>query len=195
VKTTSLNALLLTLLFAPLGHAAAEPASPGGEAPLDQVVVEATRTNLVKLGQEVLKAEYRFYQRYNELNTKRDYEVRCYKEAPIGTRLTRAWCQPVFESKVEQAQAREFLLILQGSGSSARGVNPATAAIEVRRPGFQQNMMEVTRKNPELIKLLDEHAALVKRFQDMYREVHHVAPPPEENAAAPAAPAASRDSK
>ncbi|MEJ1964916.1 MAG: hypothetical protein WDO56_26625 [Gammaproteobacteria bacterium] len=197
MRPALINALLLSLLFAPLAHAASVAAPPGGGAPVDQVVIEATRANLAKLGQDMLAIEYRFYRRYNELNTKRDYAVDCYKEARTGSRFIRSYCQPAFQSNAELAEARAFLLYLQsidkftGNATSTLAA-PATMAIEAGRPGFKKNMIEVTHRSPELIKLLDEHAALVKRFEDMYRRVNGAHPRSVEKAAAPAAPAAAQ---
>ena len=42
------------------------------------------------------------------------------------------------------------------------------AAIEAARPAFKKNLIEVSTQSPELGQLLQQHAALVKRFEEMY---------------------------
>jgi hypothetical protein len=84
----------------------------------DQVIVEGKRGDLVKAAKEVQLLEQRFFQRYNELNTKRDYAVRCYNEAPTGTRFKQKYCKPVYQTNAEAAEAREFMTAL-GRGASA----------------------------------------------------------------------------
>ena len=208
--------VLLCLLFAPLAQGvvgAAEPAA-GKDTPVDQVVVEGTRADLVKLAQQVLLAEERFYQRYNEINTKRKYAVRCYNEAATGTRFTQKYCKPVYESEADAAEAREFMQAIgrgasagstssggvasggvmasggmqggasatggatgaqatSGAGSAAPASGGGTTAsfieIESSRSDFQRNVIEVASKSPELMKLLQEHAAAAKRYEAVYQ--------------------------
>lgn len=183
------------------------PLAYSEEPPMDQVVVEATRTNLNKLAKEVRQSEKRFYKRYNELNKVRDYAIKCSTEATTGTRFTRTDCQPVFESKAEEAEARQFLVAF-GGGEQITGpggitgpphmyepdpppmvgtgsVGPAAATIAARRPGFKQHMMDVTTQNPELVKMAEEHAALWKRYEAMYRKLNGAGPDPEDEAEAP----------
>jgi hypothetical protein len=206
LKTILGTVLLLGLLSAPLAQGASEGVPPGGEAPLERVVVKATRENLAKLGKEIAQAEAAFYGRYNELNKKREYAVPCFNEARTGTRFKRNYCQPVFESEAHQVEARNFVMTLQvqfaGSGNpgimaaQTRGAPPlaiaggmptapANAVIESRRPGFKKNMIEVTRNSPELIRMVGEYAALVTRWVDMNRGLKAAHSPPEEKGAAP----------
>ncbi len=197
METTLCKALLLSLLLAPPAPGASGTASTVVADPMQQVVVEATRTNLAKLAKEIEIAEFRFYQRYNELNTKPDYAIHCSNEASTGTRFKENECRPVFRNKAEQVAARDFLVGL-GQASLKPGEGglllapppPATMAILAGQPAYQKNMIEVTGKNPDLIKLLTDHATLVKRFDDMQRQLMGLQPRPEKKAAEPAAPAA-----
>ena len=82
---------------------------------MEQVVIEATRENLVKLATQARQAESRFYQRYNELSTKRDYAINCRSEAPTGSRFKWDYCQPVFQDKAQEAEGRAFFQGLAGT--------------------------------------------------------------------------------
>lgn len=114
---------MLCLILAPLAYGVVQAA----EAPVDQVVVEAERANLVKLAKDVQLAEERFYARYNELNTKKKYAVRCSDEASTGTRFKKKTCKPVYETEAQAAQGREFILGL-GRGASAGSASGGAVA-------------------------------------------------------------------
>ena len=172
MKTTP-HTLLTFLLLSPLALGA-----PENDAPIDQVVVEAKKANVVKLAKEVRLAEFRFYDLYNKLNTEPDYAVNCENEPSTGSRFTWDNCKPVFQDKAQQTEASAFGRFLQGISTtpgggvaaSATPGMPASMAISAGRPGFQQHMTELTRKNPELTKLLNEYAARLKQYQDATRK-------------------------
>lgn len=193
--------LAVGLVLAPVAYA--------DETPLPQVVVEANRTNLAKLAKEIRDSEKRFYKRYNELNKVRDYAIKCTTEASTGTRFTRTDCQPVFQDKAQEEEARQFLAAF-GSGDQVTGTptgvtgplhinepppptsasggstTQAGLAIAARRPGFQKHMLEVTTQSPELTRMAQEHAELWKRYEAMYRKLNGSGPVPEEKASAAA---------
>src|SRR4051794_11995633 len=90
--------------------------------PPEQVIVQGKRGDLVNAAKEVQLAEQRFFQRYNEINTKRDYAVRCYNEAPTGTRFKQKYCKPVYESDAQATEARDFVIAM------GRGISPGSAS-------------------------------------------------------------------
>lgn len=225
MTTITRNVLLLVSLFTLL-VCRAEAASPDAAAPVDQVVIKATREKLAKLEKQILLAEQRFYERYNALNTKRDYAVKCYNEATTGTRFKKTYCQPVFASKAQEEQARRAMAYLGSSAtpattsSAAAGMHagatvgiggvaggagsqeasesisgassamtgaPAIMAVGGGQSDFQKNMIEITRKNPELTKLLNKHAELVKEYEATFRKVNGMEAQDADTAAAPAA--------
>jgi len=163
--------LLAGLLLAPYAPMAAD------QAPVDEVVVEATRATLVKLAKEVRLAEVRFYERYNQLNTVRDYAVNCSEEATTGTRFTLGYCRPVFQSKSTGTEGQSFAQIVGQVGATGTPSAPASMTIAAARPGFQKNMIEVTRKNPDLTQLLNEYGERLKQYEDVYRKVNGAPPP------------------
>jgi hypothetical protein len=228
LKRIAAKNAVLCLMLAPLTYGVVHAA----EASVDQVVVEADRANLVKLAKEVQLAEERFYARYNEINTRKKYAVRCYNEAATGTRFKQKYCKPVYETEAQATQGREFILAL-GRGASAgstsggavassgvMGVGGASGGggigagsglqtgaqanstassapnmggttteafvdIDSGRPDFQKNVMEVASKSPELTKLLQEHAAARKRYDDLYNKINGRT---QDTEAAPASP-------
>lgn len=55
---------------------------------------------------------------------------------------------------------------------SGGGTVAAFIDVESGRPDFQKNGVEVVKKSPELIKLLQEHNAARQRYDALYREMH-----------------------
>jgi hypothetical protein len=213
LKTISRTVLLFGLLITSL-VCRAETAAPDPAAPVDQVVVKATREKLAKLEKEVKLAEQRFYDRYNQVNTKRDYAVKCYNEADTGTRFKKTYCQPVFTTKAQEEQARRTVAALgssatpatsssaaasmhagatvgvagmaggassgeasESSAGAATGVTgaPALMAVAGSQGDFQKNMLEATRKSPELMKLLNEYAEKMKEYEALQRQINGLA--------------------
>jgi hypothetical protein len=127
LKSIKRNALLC-LLFTPLALGVAQAAEPAAtRESIEQVIVKGKRADLVKLAKEVLIAEERFYQRYNDINTKRQYMVRCYNEAPTGTRFKQKYCKPVFENEADATEARDFMMAI-GRGASAGSTSGGAVA-------------------------------------------------------------------
>jgi hypothetical protein len=157
--------LLSCVLLTPLAY--------GADPPTDEVVVEATRANLTRLGEQVLMAERKVYDEYNKLNIKRDYAINCAKQNNYNSRFTKTICQPVFQSKAEENEYRSFMLSLSGTmGGAQGGAGMANALIESAKPGYQKNMIEIARKSPEMQQLLQEHSKLVQQYNAMYYKLN-----------------------
>ena len=75
------------------------------------------------------------------------------------------------------------------AGVSGGGTTASFIEIEAGRPDFQKHVIEVASKSPELMKLLQEHAAAVKRYEALHQKVNGNTPEPAEKAERTAAPA------
>ena len=125
-RTVLMLCLLSASASAPMAVSAAT--REGADVPpADQVIIEGRRGDLVKAAKEVRLLEQRFFQRYNELNTKKNFAVRCYNEAPTGTRFKQKYCKPVYETNAEAAEAREFITAI-GRGASAGSTSGGASA-------------------------------------------------------------------
>jgi hypothetical protein len=180
--------IAVALAASQLSWAADEPS----EKP-QEVVIEATRANLTKLGTQVKMAEFKFYKRYNDLNKKRQYAINCTKEATVGSRFTSDICMPVYATQAQEAEAAAFMQMIgagipdgaggpksqrqqlydaPGQGAGMGGGMPARIAIEAGKSDFQKNVIAVTNDHPELQKLVGEHARLWKQWEDLYYRVN-----------------------
>lgn len=157
-------------------------ATAADEIPLDEVLVQGLRAQLRELRREAVELEERFYARYNELNTVRDFDVHCHADARTGTLLKGRICRAVYESKAfaeegrEAFQYRQFILEQVKAGRPdpmppGPPPPPAVMSIEVRRPAFQQNMREVVARDEELIRLLHDRTEAVKQYDALRRQL------------------------
>jgi hypothetical protein len=147
---------------------------------LDPVVVTGRRT-LAAVSAEIDRLEDQFYERYNELNSVRDFDVHCGRDTRTGTRLDRRTCRIGFEIddlQEEGAQAFRFRQYVQEQAS--KGVPnptlpgappiPAIVRIEARRPEFQENLRRVVSEHPELQGILKLRAEEMARYERMKRK-------------------------
>jgi hypothetical protein len=168
------------LLLALSARAAAASAPSGQEDSLDEAIVSASRARLTAMRAEMVRLEDQFYARYNELNGNDEFDMHCARETRTGTRLARRECRPVFETRAIEAEAVEYYwMMLKDPPGSASAPVPAIVTIDVKRPGFRRNMIEVTRQHPELVKLLRERAEAVRKYDATRRRLFGLKPPPD----------------
>jgi hypothetical protein len=134
---------------------------------LDRVDVYGSRPDLSKLREAIVEAEDRFYARYNDINAKDDFDIKCRVEASTGTRLIKRTCKPLYQEVAVQEGAKQAVELRQkfqsNGGYALLGSNsppvPAAIIIMARRPEFEKNMRDVVQKHPELAVLLEQRAA------------------------------------
>ena len=156
-------------------HAAEQQPS----APLDEVVVVGTRLDVLR--KQLIEAEDQFFDRYNELVNKREYEIHCRVERPIGSQIPRRRCYTGFEDDA-LAQAggeaarmlQNFLNQLRLDTDSRKGTDPSVpltmtsvmpSEIEGKRADFQRHMREVVVNDPDLLRTLVQHALLMEKYR------------------------------
>lgn len=146
---------------------------------LEEILVSGVRVKPYELRKLIVEAETRFYERYNELNRKDEFDVDCIVFANTGTNLKHRSCRGVFERAAIQKEAREVFLIRQeiqaqiSSGGvqflPAGGGPPAGAEgeIEALRPAFQANMLRVVQRDKGLKELLKQRALLERLLAEV----------------------------
>jgi hypothetical protein len=146
---------------------------------LDQVIVRGNSPKaLAALRQEMIRLEDNFFDRYNELNTIKDFDVHCAAETSAGTKLKRRRCQANYMRDALELEAEghaDFIMKNPPSGSSEPPPligslpPPAVMDIEIRRKEYQQNLIDVSKKNPELAQMLSKFSDLHNRYRDIQR--------------------------
>jgi hypothetical protein len=190
MKTMLRATPLLCLLLAPLAYAADDAKA---EPPEQEVIIEATRANLVKLGKQIKDAEWRFYKRYNDFNTKRQYAINCNEETRGDSHFKRSVCEPRYQSDAEAEEAQNFYRMLMqagpsngygpmsetaakslppGQGAGMGGGTPAALITAAGRSDFQKHVLEVTQAHPELQKMLEEHGKMWEQYKSLFYRVN-----------------------
>ena len=73
---------------------------------LDEVAVVGK--TLRQLQREAIKAEDRFYKRFNSLNSRDDFDIHCRMDKPTGTLVPRRQCRIQFLMDAGAIDAKEF---------------------------------------------------------------------------------------
>lgn len=149
------------LAGASLCHAAVTPNSNE----IDEVVVNGTP--LHELRAAVLAAEERFYERYNELNKVKDFDIECVVAPPTGSRLNRRTCRTILQLNAQADQGREFVQMVRDLGDGVTGVPPSTdpdAAFLWRYQEYKENVLYLLKMNPDLRRLVHDREEAAKRY-------------------------------
>ena len=173
---------MLCCLALPGGAAAAAAgvgkeggAPPPGESvvKLDEVAVIGKK--LRELHREMIAAEDRFYQRFNTLNTRDDFDIHCHMDKATGTNIPKRQCRIRFLEEAGAVDGQEFFRGLT-TGSAARGVNTPVAALEMqwsqRREEYRQTAKALLEKDPELMGLATEWVRLQEQYDRARKERH-----------------------
>jgi hypothetical protein len=160
--------LLAALLAAPVlaqKTTALAPENLDDIQALEEIVVSGDRT-LSAARQAIVEAENRFYDRWNALNTERQYDITCRPYTPTGTRLSTRVCQPRFVEESTQAEAARLLQITNGSYMS--GSDAPRQALLVAE--LKRRTLEMVNKDPDLKRALLERARLEQHYEALRKE-------------------------
>lgn len=142
----------LTVALVPVAYSQAPSKENDGQdssEPIEEIVVVGEKS-LTKLRLELYKAEDNAYALFNAINSNDDFDIRCYREAPIGSRVLRRICKPNYEREATAEEARDFLLGIRGS--------PPWGAIELKNKRLREEMEALVVANPEFFKALNKVA-------------------------------------
>jgi hypothetical protein len=114
------------------------------------------------LRKQITKTEEEYFALYNKLNTDRQYDVVCRKEAETGSTFLKRVCKPRYLEQAQQDAAAERMrsaISAAATASSGNTRGPDVGAGASGGPGvttggpdegFRKNMLEVLQKSEEL---------------------------------------------
>lgn len=161
--------IALWFAFATISPAAQSSGTTAAAPPIEteEIVVRAPR--LDELRAAIVKAEDRFYARYNELNKVDDFDVECKVDAPTGTKFKQRGCLTRVQLKAQQEQGSEFMKMVQDQAVGVPGTPPTTdpdTAMLARYQEYKMNALYLLNMNPELRRLVRERDEAEKRYND-----------------------------
>jgi hypothetical protein len=132
---------------------------------LDEVIIRARKEKLSVLLEEIEHSADRFFEAYNQINTKPEYKVSCGMEVHAGSWIHAHECKPQFYLDATAEDARDFLASMTTPGAGVGA--SAGPIIAAKLPDFRKHLVAVINRNPSLVKLLREHAALEQHYQEV----------------------------
>ncbi len=200
-----MNIRATTLLFA-LSIPCAAQAQQAAQAPpvaeptagIDDVVVVNGFRYPIQLRMQMLDAELRVYDLFNQFNDNPAFDLECGRRNILGTRLQTQDCVPVYERQALAMEAqdnaevtRAYLNMAGATGafspgaSAAQGTNsaqfenysppvigiPADAIIRRQQPRMQEKMREIAAAHPEFVEALESYVEIKGRYAQATKRV------------------------
>ena len=139
-------------------------APPAGESAAQLNEVAIIGKKLRQLKREAIEAEDRFFEHFNALNTKDDFDIHCRMDKATGTRVPKRQCRIQFLADAAAIDGEEFYRGL----FNGRGVNTPDAALLPlwlqRREEYRQTARALLEKNPQLLALATEWVRLREHY-------------------------------
>jgi hypothetical protein len=110
-----MRALCLIVLAALGAPALGQDAAPAPVPPIagaDEVIVRGRTGSRMRV--ELERVESAFYERFNALNSRDEFDIVCMNDAPLGSRLPVRECLPQFALTAERRVAQDTVRRMQG---------------------------------------------------------------------------------
>ena len=115
---------------------------------IEEIIVYGDKS-LVQLRFEMYKAEEVVFELFNSLNSDDEFDIHCYKEAPIGSHIKRRICKPNYVRELEAEATSRWLL------GGQPYIDPV-ARIQQKDKLLREEMEALVIERPGLLKALSE---------------------------------------
>ena len=139
--------ILLPLVLPKSGLCQSEPIQVEEPAEMmEEVIVRGTKS-LFELELELYRAEDALYDLFNSINSNDDFDVHCYREAPIGSRIKQRVCKTNLYRE----------LLAKASQRMMRGENYVSPAAEIKQMNERllADMTKPVLAEPEMLEALN----------------------------------------
>jgi hypothetical protein len=144
--------LLPALVFVGICHVAlAQEAAQAPIETVDEIIVYGDKS-LSTLRKMVFRAEENFFALFSAFNDDDEYDIRCFYEAPTGTRIRQHVCRAYFVTNATSAEANNIR-----TGGARYPVADARAVILVKKRRLREKMEALVTEYPELLQALGEY--------------------------------------
>jgi len=150
------------------GMAAAQQAdsaadeTPAAPPVADEVVVRGQ--NPASLRAEIELAENAFYERFNAINSRDEFDIACRDEVLIGSKIPRRICAPKFARAADAAYSEGTVRGLQGS-SFAGSPQQYEGLKQVKHGQLQKELRELAIKDAQLLEALTRLVTLQQTYE------------------------------
>jgi hypothetical protein len=147
------------------GEAVDQGVAPPGERAEELDQVDVIGKSWRRLQREMNAAEDRFHRRFNELNTRDAFDIRCEMEKETGTLVPKRQCRIRFLVDAQAIDAQEFYRGLFNGWV----VNNSYAAVNLQwlqyRDEYRQTARALLEKHPELMALATDWQRLQRQYE------------------------------
>lgn len=159
---------LLALLASPGPLSAAEP----GDVIPEEIVITGGQP-VWQLRRDMLVAERRAYDVFNQYNDEKRFETRCSTVEGTGSRFRDQACMPSFELEAYREHSRQYLDSLRTAygaygpdGSSYTAVFiPQEAQIASQTAAYRAKLRQIAAEHPEFLQALAEYTRARENFE------------------------------
>mgnify|MGYP001268925312 CR=1 FL=1 len=157
VSGTCTTALLLMIVFVPIGTSQIASAQETGPVPSEAIeeVAADGENSLQVLRRNLDDAESRFFDLFNSFNRDSTYDVSCEDIVKLGSRRKAQECKPAFQWDYEAALA---LINTESFTGVAERPRPNRARFEKQQEKYQKKLGKTVSDHPEMRQALNEFA-------------------------------------
>ena len=146
-KMAVVATVLILLLGLPvMGACQGEPVQAEEQPQVMEEVLVLGSKPLLKLKLEMIEAEDMLFDLFNSFNTNDDFDVRCYREATVGTRIKQRVCRTNIQRRLLRRASQRMM-------AGEPYVFPA-AEIKHAEKRLLENMTETALEQPEMLEAL-----------------------------------------
>ena len=143
---------LLAAISALSLQATAQNSEERAEEPIEEITVVGEKT-LLNLKFAAYRAEEDFFELFNELNEKDEFDVFCDNESNTYSRVKRRRCWSPFEREIEEDAIRDMVGASGQLGGGTRMLPRNEGLIRAKRKQQAEMLQQMVLENPELQKL------------------------------------------
>ena len=142
-----------------------DPVEDSSGEPIDEVVVVGEKS-MRTLRQAVYRAEENFFDTFSRLNDDNEFDVRCFDEAPTGTRITRHVCRANFLINATSREAE----VWRTDGPAIVAAGSSEAQLDRKREELRERLENMVMTNPQLAEALAKYTAAKQNYEHERQE-------------------------
>jgi hypothetical protein len=158
LSSAAILILLISLAADPRTACADEPETPNE---MEEVTVYGEKS-LLSLKRALIKSEDNAFAMFNSLNKEYQYDIRCYKKAPLGSHIKRRIC---FANYVHELN-EEAASVWRGNKRGLKSGGPIENVTKMRmkKKNLREIMDALKLEHPELAEALNTYSEAKHRY-------------------------------
>jgi len=141
--------------------------------PIEEVVITGERF-MYQLRTQMMEAEQRAYEIFNQFNDEKRFNISCSTHQPTGSRIQRQVCQPGFQLEASRLHASQYVesareALGQGGSSFTAQHQPQEAIVASQMEDYRRKLREVAQQNPEFLDAIIRYSELRESYEEATR--------------------------